>query len=352
MNLEEIRKKIDQTDSELVGLLSKRMSLSIRAGRVKNRVEDKEREEQILDRVKSRRDRLISPTFSEKIYREIIEESKRLQRKKFKLSGFQGERGAFGEIACTMYSDTTIPVPCVEFSDVFEGVLKGELDYGVVPIENSSEGAITSVSHLVTENDLNIVGEVLVRVHHSLLAPPNVGIKDISVVYSHPQALAQCRNFLARNELEPRPYYDTAGAAAMIGRDRPIGAGAIANEVCSDLYGLKVIDDKIEDSKSNFTRFLVLSMERGPSKGNKCSITFSTADKAGALTSVLRIFNEAGINLTMIESIPSRDSPDKARFLIDFMIQYPGEEAEAVLEKIRNQTSGFKLLGFYRSWSE
>jgi len=180
-----------------------------------------------------------------------------------------------------------------------------------------------------------------VRVHHSLLVPHNVGIKDISVVYSHPQALAQCRNFLARNELESRPYYDTAGAAAMIGRDRPIGAGAIANEVCSDLYGLKVIEDKIEDSKSNFTRFLVLSKEKGPSKGNKCSITFSTADKAGALTSVLKIFNEAGINLTMIESIPTRDSSGKARFLIDFVIQYPGEEVEAVLERIRSQTSGF-----------
>ncbi len=350
MDLEELRKKIDQIDSELLGLLSRRMLLSLRTGRIKERVEDKEREKDILTSLKMREDPLISPSFTEKLYREIMSESKRLQKENFKLAGFQGERGAFGEIACKSFDKSLIPVPCLEFSNVFEGVSNGELDFGVVPIENSSEGAITSVGHLVTERDVNIVGEVLLPIHHSLLSLRNVNFADVKIVYSHPQALAQCRNFIASNKLEPRPYYDTAGAATMIARERPIAAAAIAGRICSDLYGLKILKERIEDSESNFTRFLILSKQKFKGKGNKCSITFSTEDKVGALTSVLTIFKDAKINLTMIESIPSRDSLGRSKFLIDFIGASSEKRTVEALEKIKKRTTGFRLLGCYRSW--
>jgi prephenate dehydratase/chorismate mutase/prephenate dehydratase len=352
MKIEELRKKIDQTDSEILSLMSRRMLLSIRAGRLKKRIRDEKREEEILTNLRARQDRLLFPSFSEELYSKIFTESKKLQRKNFKLAGFQGERGAFGESACEAFDDSYIPVPCLEFSDVFEGVSNGELDFGVVPIENSSEGAISSVSHLVTEKNVNIIGEVVLPVHHSLLGLSNESLEGVKVVYSHPQALAQCRNFIIDNKLEPRPYYDTAGAAAMIAKEKPTAAAAIAGRNCSDLYGLKVLEENIEDSKSNFTRFLVISGGKFLGKGNKCSITFSTKDKAGALFSVLGFFKEAGINLTMIESIPTRDSTGRAKFLIDFIGGYRNKKTIETLEKIKAQTTEFKLLGCYRSWSK
>ena len=352
MKIEELRKKIDQTDSEILSLISRRMLLSIRAGRLKKRIRDEKREEEILNNLRARQDRLVSSSFSEELYGRIFTESKRLQGKNFKLAGFQGERGAFGESACEAFNNSYIPVPCLEFSDVFEGVSNGEFDFGIVPIENSSEGAITSVSHLVTEKDVKVVGEVVLPVHHSLLGLSNESLEGVKVVYSHPQALAQCRNYIINSKLEPRPYYDTAGAAAMIAKEKPTAAAAIAGRNCSDLYGLKVLDEDIEDSKSNFTRFLVVSKVKFSGKGDKCSITFSTKDKAGALSSVLGFFKEVGINLTMIESIPSRDSTGRAKFLIDFIGSDRNKKTIETLKRIKAQTTEFKLLGCYRSWSK
>jgi len=351
MELIEIRKKIDQIDSEILSLLSRRMLLSIRAGRVKERIVDESREREVLDNLRRRDDMLVSPSFSKKLYLEIMSESKRLQNGNFKLAGFQGERGAYGEVACKMFGNPLVPVPCTDFLDVFEGVLSDELDFGVVPIENSTEGIITSASHLVTEKGLSVVGEVIVPVHHSLLALPDVDFEDVRAVYSHPQALAQCRNFIAKYDLEPKPYYDTAGAAEMIARERPAGAAAIAGRTCSYLYGLKVLRENIEDSESNFTRFLVLSKERRADEGNKCTITFSTKDKVGALTSVLKIFKDAGINLTMIESLPSRDSSGRVKFLMDFIGNDSERRYVDALEGIRKGTVEFRILGCYRSWS-
>ena len=352
MKLNDVRKKIDNVDSELLTLLSERMLLSIRAGRLKKKIEDRKREEEIVDNLKERKDNLISYPFLETIYNDILQESKRLQSKNFRLAGFQGERGAFGEVACRLFDKSLVPVPCLEFSDVFDGITKGELDYGVVPIENSSEGAITAVSHLVTEKGLYIVGEVVLPVHHALLSLPDVSREEIRVVYSHPQALAQCRDFISKNRLEPRPFYDTAGAAAMIAREKPIWAAAVASRDCSNLYGLKVISENIEDSKANVTRFLVLSRERIRVEGNKCTVMFSTRDKAGALSSVLGLFKEAGINLTMIESIPSRDSTGKAKFLIDFNGNYGDKKTQTALDKITAVTTGLKILGCYKRWSQ
>ncbi|MCL4450925.1 MAG: chorismate mutase [Candidatus Thermoplasmatota archaeon] len=350
MDLKEIRKEMDDIDSDIFGLLVRRMVLSIKAGRVKSKLEDKEREKQILRSLKEKSGPPITPDFLERLYISIISESKKLQQEEYKLAAFQGERGAFGEVACREFDKDLIPVPCKDFSDVFEGVLNGEFDIGVVPIENSSEGAITSVSHLVSEGNLNIVGEVTLQIHHSLLSHQKVSLEDVRVVYSHPQALAQCRDFIARNKIESRPFYDTAGAAMMIAREKPAGAAAIANKACASIYGLKVLKEEVEDSRYNYTRFIVLSREKSLGEGNKCSITFLTEDKVGALTTVLNIFKDEGINLTMITSIPSRDSTGRSKFLIDFKGHFTDNNVQRTLKKIKGRTVGFRLLGCYRGW--
>ncbi|MGC8618804.1 MAG: bifunctional chorismate mutase/prephenate dehydratase [Thermoplasmata archaeon] len=352
MDLNEIRKEIDEIDADILSLLRRRMLLSIKAGRTKKGIEDKERENQIFRSLRDRSSPLTRTEFLEGLYRNIIAESKRLQRKRHRLAAFQGERGAFGEVACREFDRSTIPVPCRDFSDVFEGVADGEFDFGVIPIENSSEGSIIPVSHLLSDGKLNVVGEVTLQIHHSLLSHRKVSLEDVKVVYSHPQALAQCRNFIVRNRIEPRPYYDTAGAAMMIAREKPAGAAAIASKACSSIYGLNILRKEVEDSKHNYTRFIVLSKETFKGKGNKCSITFSTEGRVGALTKVLNVFKDEGINLTMIESVPARNLPGRSKFLIDFKGHYSEVNVSRALRKLKGSTIGFRLLGCYRSWEE
>jgi prephenate dehydratase/chorismate mutase/prephenate dehydratase len=355
MELEELRRKIDQVDSEILKLLGRRMEYAVRTVKVKQGVDDPEREKSVLESAARHAKGLVRPEFSQKVFRDIIAESKSLQKGNPELAGFQGEHGAYSEVAARSAGKGWVPIPCQEFVDVFEGVARGQLDYGVVPVENSLEGAVTAVNDLLVETDLRIVGEINVPVHHCLLALPEVDYRDIKVVYSHPQALAQCRGFIARNRLEPRPYYDTAGAAMMLANERPKAAAAIASRLCAEIYDLEVLKENIEDHESNNTRFVVLA--KGPragkgagdgQEGDKCSIIFSTAHKAGALYGVLKLFSEAGVNLTRIESRPIRKDPGKFAFLLDFEGSDSDAKVARLLEDVRKETMACKFLGCYK----
>ncbi|MFA6489094.1 MAG: prephenate dehydratase [Candidatus Micrarchaeia archaeon] len=347
MKLEELRGKVDLIDAEVIKLLAARMELALRTRKLKDGVVDSGREKEVMERVRKSSVGLVSPEFSEKLFREIIAESKKLQDKNPVLIGFQGEHGAYGEMAVRAYSHSAIPISCKEFTDVFSAVEKGQLDFGIVPVENSLEGAVTQVNDLLVETTLQIVGELRVPVHHCLLSLPDADYHDIRVVYSHPQALAQCRGFIGRNKLEPRPYYDTAGAAEMLANERPRAAAAIASKLCAELYGLDVLKENIEDHESNSTRFVVLAREKPEKKGNKCSIIFSTSHKAGSLFLVLGAFSEAEINLTRIESRPIRSEPKKYAFLLDFQGADTDSKVVAAMKKVKEETSMLKFLGCY-----
>jgi len=348
MELEELRGKIDRIDSEILKLLNQRMEFALRTRKIKPGVEDAEREKEVLETTKRQAKGLIRPEFSQKIFTDIITESKTLQKGDPKLAGFQGEHGAFSEVAVRSYDKNWVPMPCLEFQDVFDAVSKGQFEFGVVPLENSLEGAVTAVNDLLLETDLKIIGEVKVPVHHCLLALPDTDYRDIKVVYSHPQALAQCRGFIARNKLEPRPYYDTAGAAMMLADERPKAAAAIASRLCAEIYGLEVLKENIEDHESNNTRFVVLAKEGAKDKGDKCSIIFSTAHKAGALFEVLKLFSDAGVNLTRIESRPIRKDPGKFAFLLDFEGSDSDARVSGLLQKVQKETVTYKFLGCYK----
>ena len=350
MELEELRGRIDRIDSEMLKLLNKRMEYAIRTKRMKKAVDDPEREKIVLENAARRATGLIRPEFSRKLFGQIISEAKALQMQPLSLVGFQGEHGAYSEAALRKHSAGAIPLPCQEFVDVFEGVRKGQMDYGVVPVENSIEGAVTAVNDLLVETDLRIVGEIRVPIHHCLLAVRDTDYRDIKVVYSHPQALAQCRGFISRNKLEPRPFYDTAGAAMMLANERPKAAAAIAGRLCAEIYDLEILKENIEDHESNNTRFVVLAREKdaAAAKGDKCSIIFSTAHKAGALYGVLRLFSEAGINLTRIESRPIRTDPGKFAFLLDFLGSDEDGKVADVLKKVEKEAALFKFLGCYK----
>jgi prephenate dehydratase/chorismate mutase len=351
MELGELRKKIDRMDFEIMKLLGSRMELALRTGKLKPGIEDAGREREVLDAAARLSKGLIRPEFSQKVFRDIIEESKALQKRGLKLVGFQGEHGAYSEVAAREYDGAWVPIPCLEFVDVFDSVSSGQFDYGVVPVENSLEGAVTQVNDLLVERDLRIVGEMKVPVHHCLLALPETDYRDIKVVYSHPQALAQCRGVIARNKLEPRPYYDTAGAAMMLANERPKAAAAIASRLCAGIYGLEILKDSIEDHESNNTRFIVLAKGGAApdgAKGDKCSIIFSTAHKAGALYGVLKIFSDAGVNLTRIESRPIRKDPGNFAFLLDFQGSESDGKVAEMLSKVEKEARMYKFLGCYK----
>jgi prephenate dehydratase/chorismate mutase len=346
MNLKEIRKNIDCVDSKILALLHDRMELGLMAKKLKSQIEDREREKEILERIRKNVTGLINATFIEKVYTEIIKESKTLQQRDYELIAFQGEHGAYGEVASREWRSNLIPVPCAEFIEVFEGVESGICDYGIVPVENTLGGSVEQVNRLLINTALHVVGAVELPIRLCLLTLPGTDYREIRTVYSHPQALAQAREFLSRNKLEPVQYYNTAGAAKMLAEKRPKGSAAIASTLSAELYNLEIVREGIEDLDRNITRFLVLSREENREEGDKCSIIFSTEHKAGTLFRVLEVFAKEKLNLTRIESIPNQ--PGNYAFFLDFIGSHKEEKVVKALEKVREITTNFKMMGFYK----
>jgi prephenate dehydratase/chorismate mutase len=347
MKLEEIHTKMDKIDRELLVLLHERMGLALRSKKFKEAARDHDYEADVYARVERLNLDLIERSFTRQLLKTIVDETKRLQEEERKLVAFQGEHGAYGEVAARRLLPAGAYVPCLEFNDVFRGVEDGYFDMGVVPVENSLEGAVTQVNDLLTTTDLKVTGEIKVAVNHCLLATEATDYREIRVVYSHPQALAQCRNFLMRNKLEPHPYYDTAGAAKMLARENPKAAAAIASALCAELYDLEIIKEGIEDGPSNSTRFLLLSRMPSENGGTKTSIIFAVAHEAGQLYGVLRLFAEANINLTRIASMPLRSDPSNYSFFLDFEGSEKEEKVARVLHKMQEMTISMKFLGSY-----
>ncbi len=346
MKLEGLLRKISKIDRELLVLLQERMGLALLSRKLQQSDADAAHEEDALERMDRLKLDLVKSSFSRQLLKAIIDESRRLQEEDRPLVAFQGEHGAYGEVASRGLVPDGAYIPCLEFIDVFRGVEDGQFDLGVVPVENSLEGAVTQVNDLLTTTELKVVGEIKVPVNHCLLATDETDYREIRVVYSHPQALAQCRDFLLRNKLEARPYYDTAGAAKMLARENPKASAAIASALCAELYDLDIIKEGIEDEPSNSTRFLLLSRE--PARhGDKTSIIFAVAHEAGELYGVLKLFAEAGINLTRIASMPLRSDPSNYSFFLDFEGSVVNEKVAAVLEKMRKMTISLKNLGSY-----
>lgn len=346
MSLKEIRKNIDVVDSKILKLLNDRMELVLMAKKFKSKIEDNQREKELLEKIGTNSTGLIHAEFIEKVYVEIIKESKNLQQQDYKLIAFQGEHGAFSEVASREWNTELIPVPCSEFAGVFEGVYSGLFDYGIVPVENTLGGVVGEVNELLIATDLKIVGAVELPIHLCLLALPGTDHREIRTVYSHSQALAQCRRFLARNKIEPIQYNDTAGAARMLAEKRPKGAAAIASMLSAKLYHLEIIKEEIEDLDRNMTRFIVLSKKDNQEKGNKCSIIFSTEHKAGTLFKVLEVFAKRKINLTRIESVPNE--PGNYAFFLDFIGSAKDESVIKAIDEVKDITSNFKMIGCYK----
>ncbi len=349
MNLEKIRNRISEIDFEIIQLLNERMENSLRTSRYKDKIYDPEREEAILEKILQIESPLLNKDFINILYKEIFNLSRSLQKERRKLVGFQGVKGANSEVAAIKYDDTLVPIPCRELKDVFAAVRSGDLDYGLVPVENTVQGGVTEASDLFIYTDLSVIGEVKNRIQHFMLAAENSSPEDIRVAYSHPQALAQCRGFLEKYGIEGVPFFDTAGAAEMIRKKQIPGAAAIAGGKCASLYGLNIVAENIQDEDTNTTRFFVISREKEQlDKGNKCSIAFITDNRTGALSSILKLFATEGIDLTRVESRPVKSNPGEYAFLLDFKGSILDTNVQKVLSEVEKGLPYYNFLGCYK----
>ncbi len=262
--------------------------------------------------------------------------------------GFQGEKGSFSEEAVLLFFGQVEPVPFQFFSDVFGAVANKDIDHGVVPVENSQAGSINDTYDLLLQHELNITGEIHLRIKHCLLALLGEKIDDIQTIYSHPQALAQCEKFLSSLKVKLIPTYDTAGSAKLIKVENLKNSGAIASKRVSEIYGMELLAEGIETNPQNFTRFFVISREKAEyTSPSKTSIIFRTRNMPGALYKSLGAFANRGINLSKLESRPARDTPWEYIFYVDFEGHAEDAICKTALEELETVCSFMKLLGSY-----
>jgi len=266
---------------------------------------------------------------------------------------FQGERGAFSEEAVIRFFGDVELLPCRSFKQVFEAVTRNDADSGVVPIENSQAGSINETYDLLLKYNLNICGELDLRVNHCLLALPGETLASIKTVYSHPQALAQCEEFLSKMGVEIVPSYDTAGSAKLIKEKKLTNCAAVASKRVAQIYEMHVLAENIQTIKDNYTKFFAISKKKAKQAAkNKTSIIFATKNIPGALYNCLGAFSTRGINLTKLESRPSKDKPWEYIFYVDFEGHLEDSTCSQALADLKDKTHFIKILGSYPKASE
>jgi chorismate mutase/prephenate dehydratase len=305
-----------------------------------------QREEEILQRLNSQSSgpfpqRAISPAF-----REIISACRSLEAELTVV--YLGPPATYTHLACLeRFGSSVRALPRESIQEVFETVEKEKANFGVVPIENSTEGVVNRTLDMFIDSEVKICGEVLIRISHDLLSLSGKP-EDIEKIYSHPQALGQCRQWLNKNfpHAELSETVSTAKAAQMAAGDPK--AGAVASSLASHLYGLKIIESRIEDYLHNYTRFLVLGRKIGEASGrDKTSLLFSISDAPGSLYQVLRPFSEKSINLTKIESRPIKDQPWEYVFFLDFEGHTTDPTIQEAVSELKKKVLFLKFLGSY-----
>lgn len=348
MDLKKSRDKIDLIDEKILNLLNKRALEAINIAKLKKGKNltgySPERETSMLKRLKQFNKGVFSSEDIENIFREILSVC-RAQRTTLEIA-YLGPQGTFTNLAAIKkFGKKPKFIPSDSIEDVFDKVTRDEADYGVVPIENSTEGAVNHTLDMFFESDLNICAEEILNISHTLLGTKS---KGISRIYSNPQVFAQCRNWISRSfkDVQLIPTVSTAKAAQKVKKDK--NGACIGNKSLADIYDLKILASGIEDSRHNCTRFLIIAKKDSPPSGNdKTSIVCSIKDKVGALYDVLFSFKTFGINLTRIESRPSKKKAWEYYFFVDFEGHRSNSSVQKTLNKLSKECNFVKILGSY-----
>jgi prephenate dehydratase len=262
---------------------------------------------------------------------------------------FQGERGAYSEAAAKSFFPQEIEtVPNGTFAEVLESTVNDKTEFSVLPVENSLEGSVGESYDLLYSTSLNAMGEIYHRIEHCLIS--NGKLEEIDTVYSHPQALGQCRDFIQKHRMKTVPTYDTAGSVRIIKDLAKKNISCIASKSASEIYGMPVIAENIANNHNNYTRFLVLSKKTSNETGNdKTSIIFSIKHEPGSLFRIIENFHNYNINLTKIESRPTKSTNWEYNFYVDFEGHSEDPKISEMLDKIKTETLFMKILGSYPS---
>lgn len=262
---------------------------------------------------------------------------------------YQGEPGAYSERAVAALFPSAQPLPCETIRLTFSRVTSGEADFGVVPVENSQAGSVNETYDLLQRSSLvRVVGEVVIRIDHALLAPAGARLEGIRRAYSHWQALAQCEEFLATHHIDPVPVHDTAGGARMVAERGDPEEAAIASVEAGTSLGLTVLAEHVQTHPDNFTKFGAIgTRDAGLGTANRTSLVMAGDDRPGSLFRALQPFADRGINLTKLESRPRRGAPFEYVFYIDLDGSTEDANVAEALDEVRLQTSMLKILGSF-----
>ena len=369
--LGDVRKEIDAVDKELLPLFLKRMQCSARVAEIKRAnglpVYDAAREARIIESVRKRAGDEFADSAAG-FYTSIMGISREHQHKLLKkddkievlvasspnsveMKGkkiyCQGVEGAYSDLAAhSFFGDSAKLTFCAQFADVFRAVESGDADYGVVPVENSAAGSVVDVYSLIMKYRYYIVGAVNVAVRHSLAAKEGSLVKK---VFSHPQAIMQCHDYITSNGYISEEFSNTAAAAKFVAESDDTSIAAICSEQAAENYGLKILDSNIQDAKNNHTRFAVISRTPVfPADADKISLILSVPNTPGSLYRTLERFALNGLNLTKIESRPIKDSNFDYDFYLDFTGNIHEKNILDLLSSLSAELERFSLLGNYR----
>ena len=261
---------------------------------------------------------------------------------------FQGERGAYSEAAAKSFFDNIETIPFATFAEILESTSKGNSEYSILPVENSLEGSVGESYDLLYSTSLNVIGEIYHRVEHCLIG---IGkLEDVDTVYSHPQALGQCRKFIEKHNMRTIPAYDTAGSVKIIKELNKKNCACIASKTSSSIYNMPIISENIANNSNNYTRFLILSKkESTQTENDKTSIIFSIKHEPGSLFRIIENFHKNNVNLTKIESRPTKSNTWEYNFYVDFEGNEKNSKISEMLEKIKQESLFMKVLGSYPS---
>ncbi|MGL1833283.1 prephenate dehydratase [Rhodocyclaceae bacterium SMB388] len=342
-----LRKNIDRLDEEILARLAERARNAQRIGEIKQgNLYRPEREAQVLRRLADANPGPLPDVAVQRIFREIMSACLALE-KPLKVA-YLGPAGTFSESASRKHFGSApnfVPMPAID--DVFRAVEAGNADYGVVPVENSTEGAVGGTLDLLLANPVRICGEVKLRIHQHLLSRAD-GIGAAKRLYSHAQSLAQCHEWLNRNlaNLPRVPVASNAEAARLAAEDPE--SCAIAGEAAAELYELKVLAANIEDDPNNTTRFLVIGRhDSDPSGRDKTSLVFSAPNRPGAMHTLLEPLARHGVDMTKLQSRPARGGLWEYVFYVDFLGHQHDPEIAAALAELNEKAAFVKVLGSY-----
>lgn len=358
MEIKKIRKEIDQIDQNILKLLHRRIKIVEKIKRLKytfkTSVYQPAREKEIMSKIIKLNKNIFPEKSLRNIYNEIFSASRKIQSEL--RIGYLGPEATFTHLAAlNVFGSESFYIPLSTIKDIFIEIETGYVDFGVVPIENSNEGVVGYTLDLLIEFNHNIINEIYLEIAHNLVSREKE-IRKIKTLYAHPQSIAQCRTFIENNlsRVKIIETTSTSEAAKIVSKKR--NSAALASRLAADMYKLNIIAENVQDNINNYTRFLAISKSPLPlTEKNveyKTSIVCGIKDKPGALFTLIKPFNDYRINMTKIESRPTKKKAWEYIFFIDFSGKITDKRVEKALSIVEKNSTYFKILGSYPAGKE